>query len=66
MIQLRLSRSKRKRSNTSAKRSLGVAIKNTQTEQNLVSRDRLFEVCLVKTVDSLKIKKTYVFTEQPN
>ncbi len=38
-IQLGLARSKAKRSNTSAKSFLEVAIKNTQTEGNLVSRD---------------------------
>ena len=38
-LPLRLSRSKAKRSNTSAKSLLGVTIKNTQTERNLVSRD---------------------------
>ena len=39
LFQLRLSLSKAEKSNTSAKSLLGVAIKNTQTEQNLVSRD---------------------------
>ncbi len=37
VIQLRLSRSKGKRSNTSANSLLAVAIKNTQTERNMVS-----------------------------
>ena len=39
LFQLRLSPSKAEKSNTSAKSLLGVTIKNTQTEQNLVSRD---------------------------
>ena len=39
LIQLKLSPSKAEKSNMSAKSLLGVAIKNTQTEQNLVSRD---------------------------
>ena len=38
-FQLRLSPSKAEKSNTSAKSLLGVTIQNTQTEQNLVSRD---------------------------
>ncbi len=38
LFHLRLSPSKAKKSNTSAKSLLGVTIKNTQTEQNLVSR----------------------------
>ncbi len=40
LFQLRLSPSKAEKSNTSAKSLLGVTIKNTQTEQNLVSRER--------------------------
>ena len=39
LFQLRLSPSKAEKSNTSTKSLLGVTIKNTQTEQNLVSRD---------------------------
>ncbi len=39
LFQLRLSPSKAEKSNTSAKSLLGVTIKNTQTEQNSVSRD---------------------------
>ena len=39
LFQLRLSPSKAEKWNTSAKSLLGVTIKNTQTEQNLVSRD---------------------------
>ncbi len=39
LFQLRLSRSKAKKSNMSGKRLLGVAIKNTNIERNLVSRD---------------------------
>ena len=39
VFQLRLSPSRADKSNTSAKSLLGVTIKNTQTEQNLVSRD---------------------------
>ena len=40
LFQLRLqSPGKAEKSNTSAKCFLGVTIKNTQTEQNLVSRD---------------------------
>ncbi len=39
LFQLRLSPSKAEKSNTSAKSLLGVTIKNTQTEQNLISRD---------------------------
>ena len=41
LFQLRLSPSKAEKSNTSAKSLLGVTIKNTQTEQNLVSRDTI-------------------------
>ncbi len=39
LYQIRLSPSKAEKSNTSAKSLLGVMIKNTQTEQNSVSRD---------------------------
>ncbi len=39
LFQLRLSPSKAEKSNMSAKSLLGVMTKNTQTEQNLVSRD---------------------------
>ena len=39
LFQLRLSPSKAEKSNTSPKSLLGVTIKNTRTEQNLVSRD---------------------------
>ncbi len=39
LFQLRLFPNKAEKSNTSAKSLLGVTIKNTQTEQNLVSRD---------------------------
>ena len=39
LFQLRLSQSKAGKLNTSAKSLLGETIKNTQTEQNLVSND---------------------------
>ena len=39
LFQLRSSPSKAERSNKSANSLLGVTIKNTQTEQNFVSRD---------------------------
>ena len=39
LFQLRLFPSKAEKSNTSAKSLLGMTIKNTQTEQNLISRD---------------------------
>ncbi len=42
----------RKKSNTSAKNLLGVTIKNTQTEQNLVSRDMLVEIYIHKKARS--------------
>ena len=41
LFQVRLSPSKVEKSNTSAKSLLGVTIRNTQTEQNLVSRDTI-------------------------
>ena len=39
LFQLRLFSNKAEKSNTTAKSLMGVTIKNTQTEQNLVSRD---------------------------
>ncbi len=52
LFQLRLSRGKPKRSNMSAKGLLGVTIKTTQTEQNLVSRDTIVAIYTHKKIRS--------------
>ncbi len=51
LFQLKFSLSKAEKSNTSAKSLLGVTIKNTQTEQNLVSRDTYSRFIFIRKQD---------------
>ena len=60
LFQLMLSRSKAKRSNMSVKSLLGVAIKNTNIERNLVSRGFLVAIYMHK-----KARSNFKFSGKP-
>ena len=62
LFQLRLSPSKAEKSNTSARSLLGVTIKNTQTEQNLVWGDTFIAAIYIhkKATSNFKLSGTPV------